>query len=65
MDKRTVLDKLGGVTATARFLQIDHGSVSRWPDPLSKELQDKVMGAYIRQGRRIPKDLLRQVRGLK
>lgn len=34
MKKNIVLDYYGGVTATARFLNISKSSVSVWPDPI-------------------------------
>lgn len=36
MNKQTVLDELGGVSAVAKLLGIKPASVSMWPDPIPK-----------------------------
>ena len=51
MKKREALQLFGGVRATARAVGVAAGSVSKWRDPLSPRVRDRVLAALLRAGR--------------
>jgi len=49
MTKQEAIDLFGGKPVyLARALGISRSSVSAWEDPLSQNLQDRVIGAHVR-----------------
>ena len=51
MDKEKAIRLFGGVSATARALDITRQAVRAWRDPLSERVQGRIMLALARQGR--------------
>jgi len=52
MTKQEAIDLFGGKAAyLARALGISRSSVSEWPDELTQNLADRVVGAHIRHTR--------------
>lgn len=51
MDKAKAIQFFGGVSATARALDISRQAVRKWRDPLTEKVQGRIMLALARQGR--------------
>ena len=51
MQKAEAIRLFGGVSATARALDISRQAVRKWRDPLSARVQGRIMLALARQGR--------------
>lgn len=60
MLKTKAIELLGGsVTAAAECLGVTYQAVSKWPDELPIRIADRVIATLMRQGRRVPPELLR------
>ncbi len=57
VQKQDAIALFGNVMKTAAALGITHPSVSQWPDPLPLHIADRVRGAAVRLGKRLPKRL--------
>lgn len=58
MDKTRVMDFFGGREATAHAIGCTPQAVSDWPDELPPRIQDRVIAAAVREGKKIPPDML-------
>lgn len=64
MTKHQATQMFGGTQAAmARALSVTRAAVSRWPDKLTNEQADRIMGAAMRLGLRITPELRRAHRG--
>ena len=57
MKKTDVIEFFGGVCLTAAALRASHSTVSMWPEKLSVAAADRVRGAAVRLGKRLPKHM--------
>jgi len=51
MTKTEAIALFGTLRATAEAMGLSTQAVYAWPDPLTKELQDKVLATLLRTGR--------------
>lgn len=58
MDKSRVLDFFGGRDETAEAIGCTPQAISDWPEELPPRIQDRVIAAAVRQGKKIPADML-------
>lgn len=48
MQKKEVIEFFGSVDAVAKLVGSTSGAVSQWPDTLSYRVQDRILGACMR-----------------
>lgn len=59
MNKQAAINFLGGsARKAAGVLGISVQAVYDWPDPLSPRIVDRILGACLRQGIKVPAELL-------
>ena len=58
MNKAVIKDIWGSYAAAARAIGVSRSTVSQWPNELTPRLQDRVIAAALRAGKRIPPEWL-------
>lgn len=62
MDKTRAIELFGGQHETAEAIGCTWQAVHKWPDPLPRRIADRVIAAAVRLHKRIPSDLLEELR---
>ena len=53
--KQQAIELLGGtVSAAAKTLGIEYQAVAKWPESLTPRIEDRVIAALVRSGRKVP-----------
>lgn len=58
MDKDRVINFFGGRNEAAEAIRCTAQAISEWPQDLPPRIQDRVIAAIVRQGKKVPADLL-------